>query len=368
MPRKRSCLMLNLGGLSLLHLAAVWSPDAVVLLLVVVVLSYRQNLSRVSRRGVSLCGRAGRTWGAGPPSLPPVRCLSTTWLTSRGVRGRGGGLNIVSAVPSSRHPRRRGPGGRAGRTAGADQPAWVEGVLGRFFAIPTYGFVLSVFAMIALGMFQIVGSHAPVAESAAISVRAQGQVRGLLLVALVLRAFASGCTALTGVEAASNLVSLELQEASKSRSAGTWQTQPSWGSSRSSLFVGITRPGVGHRGPRWGRSVPAGRCPAGAAPKRLVIAQIAGAGFLDSSSIGFLRTSRLSPPPFWCWPANTAAFNGFPDPRLDPEAFRTGSCHGSSRGGATGLAAALSGVRRKPGRTRVVAPRHATRSLPLRRH
>jgi amino acid transporter len=73
---------------------------------------------------------------------------------------------------------------------------------GTLFAIPTYGFVLLVLGLVVVGLVRLVtGSlHAvppPVAEAA------EGGVQALSLF-LVLRAFASGCTALTGVEAISN--------------------------------------------------------------------------------------------------------------------------------------------------------------------
>ena len=53
---------------------------------------------------------------------------------------------------------------------------------GTVFAIPTYGFVLCVFAMLALGLAQMLGGDAPVAESAAIGIAPEQSVRRLLLV------------------------------------------------------------------------------------------------------------------------------------------------------------------------------------------
>src|SRR5665647_1682567 len=107
---------------------------------------------------------------------------------------------------------------------------------GRFFAIPTYRFVLSVFAMIALGLMQMLWGHAPVAESSTIGIRAQENASGLLLVALVLRAFASGCTALTGVEAVSNGV----PNFKKPRSHNAAATLAIMGTLTIVMFVGIT--------------------------------------------------------------------------------------------------------------------------------
>ncbi len=74
---------------------------------------------------------------------------------------------------------------------------------GTLFAIPTYGFVLSVFAMLGVGFYQVLVGHTPVAESASLGFSHGGPV-GAALIILLLRAFASGCTSLTGVEAVSN--------------------------------------------------------------------------------------------------------------------------------------------------------------------
>jgi amino acid transporter len=75
---------------------------------------------------------------------------------------------------------------------------------GRLFAIPTYGFIATVLLMIGVGGWQVLTGNTPVSESAAFHVVPQHQISGLLVLALALRAFSSGCTALTGVEAVSN--------------------------------------------------------------------------------------------------------------------------------------------------------------------
>jgi amino acid transporter len=73
---------------------------------------------------------------------------------------------------------------------------------GTLFAIPTYGFVFLFLALIAVGFVRVLsGSLAPVEAQAAMPAETGVQALALLL---VLRAFASGCTALTGIEAISN--------------------------------------------------------------------------------------------------------------------------------------------------------------------
>jgi amino acid transporter len=73
---------------------------------------------------------------------------------------------------------------------------------GRIFALPTYGFLLSMFAMIIVGLVKAtVGGgleHVPVADPAAL------EATGAASLFLILHAFASGGAAMTGVEAISN--------------------------------------------------------------------------------------------------------------------------------------------------------------------
>jgi hypothetical protein len=71
---------------------------------------------------------------------------------------------------------------------------------GRFFAIPTYGFVLCVFAMLALGALQMLSGRAPVAESATIGIRPREPARAP--VRNRCRRRRSGCAAGSGREPA----------------------------------------------------------------------------------------------------------------------------------------------------------------------
>jgi amino acid transporter len=75
---------------------------------------------------------------------------------------------------------------------------------GTFFAIPTYAFVVGVFAMIAIGLLRYVTGNVPTAEEAHVVQTGLEHATGSLGLFLILRAFAAGCTALTGVEAISN--------------------------------------------------------------------------------------------------------------------------------------------------------------------
>jgi len=102
--------------------------------------------------------------------------------------------------------------------------------------VPTYGFVAAIFAMLLVGFAKLAFGDGVTAESASYGVQQAAHTGGLLTVFLVLRAFASGCTALTGVEAVSNGV--PAFEEPKSRNAAT--TLLVMGLLAITMFAGIT--------------------------------------------------------------------------------------------------------------------------------
>ncbi|HEU4354704.1 MAG TPA: APC family permease, partial [Actinomycetota bacterium] len=73
---------------------------------------------------------------------------------------------------------------------------------GTLFAIPTYGFVLAILTMVGLGLIKCVGG-CPATEGVE-PIHTIATAAGPISVFVILRAFASGSTALTGVEAISN--------------------------------------------------------------------------------------------------------------------------------------------------------------------
>ncbi len=75
---------------------------------------------------------------------------------------------------------------------------------GRAFAIPTYLFVVADVPDVPRRRDQGATGHLPDASTADQQLHRTAHVGGLFTLLLVLRAFASGCTALTGVEAISN--------------------------------------------------------------------------------------------------------------------------------------------------------------------
>ncbi len=77
---------------------------------------------------------------------------------------------------------------------------------GALFAVPTYGFLVSILSLIAFGFFRwIFGAAAPVSAAEVQAVGASTHhITGLALMWVFMRAFSAGCTALTGVEAISD--------------------------------------------------------------------------------------------------------------------------------------------------------------------
>ncbi|MBC7765527.1 MAG: APC family permease [Hyphomonadaceae bacterium] len=72
----------------------------------------------------------------------------------------------------------------------------------KMFGIPAYAFIFAILAMIVTGVFRIMNGQVPSPPSIA-----EGTpYAGMALFVLMLRAFSNGCTALTGIEAVSNAV------------------------------------------------------------------------------------------------------------------------------------------------------------------
>jgi amino acid transporter len=72
---------------------------------------------------------------------------------------------------------------------------------GAFFAIPTYGFIVGMLVLLTVGFFK---SRAWVGHEQVIIADRAGAEANFPLIFVVLRAFAAGCTALTGIEAVSD--------------------------------------------------------------------------------------------------------------------------------------------------------------------
>ncbi len=110
---------------------------------------------------------------------------------------------------------------------------------GTVFAIPTYAFVAGVLLTVFLGLLRSTGllnlpPVAPLAHEAAVV--GTTEVTRLFFIWILLRAFAAGCTALTGIEAISNGV----QAFKPPEAPNAARTMVAMGIIAMSLFIGIT--------------------------------------------------------------------------------------------------------------------------------
>lgn len=108
---------------------------------------------------------------------------------------------------------------------------------GTIFAIPTYAFVIGVLLTISLGLIRYFGMFGtdPMPPSGE-EVAGTASVLSITYLWLLLRAFAGGCTALTGIEAISNGV----QAFKPPEANNAAKTMVAMGTIAMSLFVGIT--------------------------------------------------------------------------------------------------------------------------------
>jgi amino acid transporter len=182
---------------------------------------------------------------------------------------------------------------------------------GKAFAIPTYAFLGSVLVMLAVGFARVGLGDTPVAASAHYGIQAQKtSLAGLAFAFLLLRAFASGCAALTGVEAIANGVPAFKKP--KSRNAAT--TLALLGTLAVTMFVGIAVLGrLAHV-----HLVPPERvcslthlpvnCHDFAQPP--IIAQVTAAVFGGTSNAGFIFIQIATA--LILFLASNTAFSGFP--------------------------------------------------------
>jgi amino acid transporter len=291
-------LILALGGVALLHLAW-YAAAAIVLLLVVVVASYRQTCHAYPGGGGAYVVSAENL---GPTAaLTAASALLVDYVLTVAVSVVSGVAAITSAIPA------------LDRYQVLLSVVFVtvltllnlRGVResGRLFAIPTYGFIAAIYLMFGYAAVRLAWGATIRAESAHLPIHATGSYTGLAVVLLAMRAFASGCTALTGVEAISNGVPA-FQEP-KSRNAAT--TLAVMGVFSVTMFVGITVLAMAYRVHVAADPAELGLAPGTAMPTAL--AQIARATFGGADLLFYLVQTFTAG--VLILAANTA-FNGFP--------------------------------------------------------
>ncbi|MEU0342434.1 APC family permease [Streptomyces bobili] len=225
-------LVLSIAGLSAYHFSP-WIAVAVVVLMFTVVASYRQNVHAYPSGGgdyevanTNLGPRAG---------LTVASALLVDYVLTVAVSIASGIENLGSAIPFVVEH----------KVACAVAVVVLLTVMnlrgvkesGKLFAIPTYVFVAGVFTMVAWGAFRgLVLDDSMKAPTADYTIKPEHQgLAGFALFFLMLRAFSSGCAALTGVEAISNGVPAFRKP--KSRNAAT--TLAAMGLLSVTMFCGI---------------------------------------------------------------------------------------------------------------------------------
>ena len=224
-------LVLGLGGLALLYLTP-WLGAAVVLLLIIVVASYRQTCFAYPNGGGAYT--VSRENLGKDASLVAACALLIDYVLTVAVSVVAGVAAITSAFPALAADAVILSLGFVAILTLANLRGVKES--GRAFAIPTYGFVVVIYAMLAVGFAKVLFGSGLTAESAQYQLESVAETGGLFTVFLILRAFASGCTALTGVEAVSNGVPAFKEP--KSRNAA--MTLVIMGGLAITMFAGIT--------------------------------------------------------------------------------------------------------------------------------
>jgi amino acid transporter len=196
-----------------------WIGAAVAFVMLIVVASYRQNVHAYPSGGGDY---EVATTNLGPiAGITVASALLVDYVLTVAVSVSSGSQYAASALPFL----------RGHETEFAVAVVIVLTTLnlrgvresGTLFAIPTYVFMFSIIAMGAWGFLKLATGHLPMAESSNLTLLPEGAYKnglvGLAGFFLLLRAFSSGCAALTGVEAISNGV--PAFKTPKSRNAAT---------------------------------------------------------------------------------------------------------------------------------------------------
>ena len=292
-------LILTLGGLSFLSFTPAIAAGVVVLLIVVVA-SYRQLIKAYPSGGgdyevahKNLGEKAG---------LIVASALLVDYILTVAVSVASGVDNIISAFPALNPFRVELAVGFVIVLAAINLRGVAES--SKAFALPTYLFIASVAVMVITGLVRFAVGDAPIAESAQYDVESHDLAQAAFIL-LLLRAFASGCSALTGVEAIANGVPAFRQPKVKNAQ----RTLVLMGGIAIAMFIGVTALALMtqvHYAERASDLIGFDA----SQPQRTVIAQIAAAVFGGDNTIMFF-VMQATTAAVLLLAANTA-FNGFP--------------------------------------------------------
>jgi amino acid transporter len=293
-------LILLLGGTAFLAFAP-WVAGAVVLLLTVVVLSYRQLVKAYPSGGGDY--EVARKNIGEVAGLIVASALLVDYVLTVAVSVASGVDNIISAF-TFLNPYRVEIAVlfliilMAVNLRGVRESS-------KAFALPTYLFIASIAVMVITALVEAFLGHTPVAESSTYNVKPES-IAQVAFVLLLLRAFSSGCSALTGVEAVSNGV----QAFRKPKIQNAQKTLVLMGSIAIVLFIGLVTVALiskVHYATSACDLIGFKNCLV--VPQRSLIAQVASSTFGNNSVMFFVvqATTAL----VLLLAANTA-FNGFP--------------------------------------------------------
>ncbi|HEX5937681.1 MAG TPA: APC family permease [Actinomycetota bacterium] len=220
-------LVLALAGASALALLTPLGLG-VAALLVVVIVSYRQTVFAYPRGGGSYIV-AKENLGT-LPGLTAAGAILSSYVLTVSVSVTAGAIAVTSAAPGLAEHKVTLATSFVVLITIANLRGAKEA--GKLFAIPTYGFVLVVGLTLGWGMIRCVTDACPQAASSTLPLEAEA---GLSLF-LILRAFSSGATALTGVEAIADGVQAFRRPQARNAAA----TLVLMGAMSIPMFLGIT--------------------------------------------------------------------------------------------------------------------------------
>ena len=224
-------LVLAIGGIALLN-ATIWIALLVVAIMGVVIISYRQNVRAYSSGGGDY-EVASKNLGK-KTGLVVASSLMIDYVMTVAVSVSAAKDNLISVFPwFVEHSIALAIGLIIAITTINLRGIKESGFL---FSIPAYTFIFSIFFVTAWALVKTFQGEVLKAESADWEVVSQSSFAGIALIFLFARAFSSGCSALTGVEAISNGVPAFKKP--KSKNAAT--TLLMLGLISASLFMAIT--------------------------------------------------------------------------------------------------------------------------------
>ncbi|MGN6206334.1 APC family permease [Humibacter sp.] len=293
-------MVLLVGGVAFLTYSP-WIALAVIVLMLTVVASYRQ-LVKAYPSGGGDYEVAHKNLGE-KAGLVVASALLVDYVMTVAVSVASGVDNIISALPWLSGFRVELAVAFVVLIAGMNLRGVREA--SKAFSIPTYVFIGSIGVMIVTALIRTALGVAPIAESAQYAVRSEGLAQAAIVL-LLLRAFSSGCSALTGVEAVANGV--QAFRTPKIRNART--TLLMMGGIAIFLFAGLMAisliSGV-HYAENPCDLIGWKQC--ATEPQRSLIAQLASATFGNNSVPFFIVQAATAV--VLLLAANTA-FNGFP--------------------------------------------------------